>query len=76
MQFVKASGVVTWSQGTMRLVVNQTIDDDHPLVKERPDLFTEDDPGAEIRSAPVSRVQTTMQKPGEQRTEKGPRRSA
>jgi hypothetical protein len=45
MQFAKQSGVVTWSQGTAILRTGQSIDDDHPLLAERPDLFTEDDPG-------------------------------
>lgn len=71
MQFAKSGGVVTWSQGTIVLRKGQTIEDGHPLLEERPDLFSDDDPGAEIRTS-APRVQTAMQRPGEARTEKPP----
>jgi hypothetical protein len=67
MLFSKISGTLTWSQGTMRLSRGMSIDDDHALVAERPDLFTDEDPGADVTS---TRVQTTMQKPGEKRNER------
>lgn len=76
MQFSKISGALRWSQGTIVLRVGQTIEDDHPLLLERPDIFTEEDPGADIRQAPATRVETTMQRPGEQRTVKGPKPNA
>jgi hypothetical protein len=72
MYFSKIAGTVTWSQGTTVLRRDQTIEEDHPLRVERPDLFTDEDPGAEIRGGAAPRVQTTMQRPGETRTEKGP----
>jgi hypothetical protein len=70
MLFSTFAGVVTWSQGTITLRRGQTIDEEHPFARERRDLFTDEDPGAEIRSTPATRVQTAMQKPGEKRVEK------
>lgn len=71
MQFSKISGTLTWSRGTIVLRKGQTIEDDHPLIVERPDLFTDEDPGAEIRQGPPAvRIETAMQRPGETRGEK------
>ncbi len=69
MLYSKVAGTVRWSEGTIVLHRGQSIDDDHALAVERPDLFDENEPGAEIAS---SRVQSTMQRPGEVRTEQGP----
>ncbi len=65
---VRASGVVAWSGGTIVLRAGQSIDNDHPLLAERPDLFKDGDNEADVRTpqgppqgsqgAPV--VQTTM----------------
>lgn len=70
MKFVKAAGVVTWSGGMIPLRQNQSIADDHPLVAERPDLFTDEDPGADIITP--ARVQSAMQGPGAVRMERAP----
>lgn len=76
MQFAKANAVVAWSGGTMVLRANQSIDDDHPLLAERPDLFTEGDDQAEIRHTPVRRgpiVETARQAPGGDRVLRTPK---
>lgn len=66
MLYSKISGLVRWSEGTIVLRKGQSIDGDHALAAERPDLFTETEPGAEI----PSRVQTGLQRPGESRMER------
>lgn len=70
MQYANLSGSVRWSGGTIVLRKGQSIDDAHPLLAERPDLFDDQEPGAEIGG----RVQTNMQRPGENRMERGPAR--
>jgi hypothetical protein len=49
MKYSKVSGVVRWSGGTLLLGKNDSIDDNHPLVAERPDLFTDEAPPAKHR---------------------------
>lgn len=66
MKYSKVAGMVRWSEGNIRLSEGQSIDDDHALVTERPDLWTDVAPGASIQS----RVQSTMQRPGEARVER------
>lgn len=66
MLYSKVAGMVRWSDGNIRLSEGQSIDEDHPLVKERPDLWTDEAPSASI----TSRVQSTMQRPGETRVER------
>jgi hypothetical protein len=68
-KYCKIAGSLRWSGGMIILHRGQSIDDDHPLVKERPDLWEDEEPGAQIASA---RVESGMQRPGEARTEKPP----
>lgn len=47
-------------------------DDDHQLVKERPELFDNEDPGADHHAAPqVGSVERATAAPGEQRVTPG-----
>lgn len=70
MKYAKAAGVVTWSGGMLPMRKGATFEDDHPLVIERPDLFTDTEPGAQYTSAAPSRVESTMQQPGSARSER------
>ncbi len=74
MKYAKQSGVVSWSGGMMTLRQGMSIDDDHPLVTESPDLWTDQAPGADIPhpGREARRVQSTMQRPGESRMERTP----
>lgn len=75
MKYAKVGCVVRWSGGTTVLNLNMTAEDDHPLVLERPDLFTDEQPGAELKKprtyqveeAPVERA---TRAPGEKRVTK------
>lgn len=66
MLYSKLTGVVAYSGGQAALREGQPIDEDHPLAKERPDLFGE---GNEVSSVPSpARVETAMADgPGGQR---------
>ena len=75
MKYSKIAGVVRWSEGTIVLRRGQSIDDEHPLALERSDLFDDVEPGAEIPHKAAARVQTGMQRPGEVRMERAPRRA-
>lgn len=46
----KNSGVIAWSGGTTVLRAGQSIDEDHPLLKERPDLFEGGEAHNDIRT--------------------------
>lgn len=70
----RKAGVTRWSGGTVVLRAGQSISEDHPLVKERPDLFEESDGEPDIKSAPEGRtrnrtevVETATRAPGERR---------
>jgi len=67
MKYSTIEGVLTWSCGTLVMRKGMSFSDDHPLVAERPDLFTSEQPAAEVTA---SRVQTGMQRPGEVRMER------
>lgn len=59
----KTTAVVAWSGGTMVLKTGRTIDEAHPLLKERPDLFEEqraEEQKPDIETPQVPVVQTTM----------------
>jgi hypothetical protein len=71
-KYSNIAGALTWSQGTILLSRGQSIEDDHPLVAERPDIWDDTAPAAIITTP--HRVQTTMQGPGEHRMERGPSR--
>jgi hypothetical protein len=66
--YAKTAGAVTWSGGMMPLRKGQSIDENHALAKERPDLFTDKEPGAEIQGPDI--VRSAMQRPGENRMER------
>lgn len=75
MKYAKIAGVVTWSGGTMVLNAGRTTaDDDHPLVLERPDLWTDEVPEPTLAGpARVAAkrgdgpVETATRAPGEKR---------
>jgi hypothetical protein len=76
MKYAKVGAVVRWSGGTTVLNLNMSADDDHPLVVERPDLFQDEAPGAELkhpyrgREVPAEEapVERGTRAPGEKRT--------
>jgi len=79
MKYANRTGAVRWSGGTTLLRKGQSADDDHPLVRERPDLFDDNEPGASLssrRGAPV--VERATRAPGETRRtpRRGPRKPA
>lgn len=65
MKYALVNGNVAWSQGTAQLSRGMSADDDHPLVVERPDLFSDQAPDAELSSAPV--IERATAAPGEKR---------
>ena len=68
MKYSKIAGAVRWDGGMTILSKGQSIDEDHPLVEERPDLFTDEEPTA---SLPSGRIETTRTGgPGTARTER------
>lgn len=72
MKYAKVRGVIAWSGGTMTLDHGKRFDDDHQLVKERPELFDDQDPGADVKSAPsVGNIERATAGPGEVRTSPG-----
>lgn len=69
MKYSTFTGAVRWSGGTAILRKGQSADDDHPLVKERPKLWTDVPPGASLatpRSGPPV-VERATRAPGETR---------
>lgn len=52
MKYSKVTGNVRWSQGMTQLRTGMSADDHYPLVLERPDLFGDEPPTAEL-SAPA-----------------------
>lgn len=74
MKYSKVTGAVRWSGGTTILGKGTSADDDHPLVLERPDLFTDEAPGADLKGpgraapqAPEAPVERATRAPGEMR---------
>lgn len=68
-------GNLRWSGGITMLKKDASFDDDHPIVQERPELFTDEEPGATFRSEDVDgaphRIESTMVTgPGGYRSEK------
>jgi hypothetical protein len=78
MLYAKATGVTRWNGGTTVLKAGQSIEEDHPLALERPDLFRAGDDTPDIKKAPEGRtrhrgespevVETATRAPGERRT--------
>lgn len=77
MKYSRFQGVLRWSGGTIMLRKGQTVDDDHPLVAERPELFDDgaSDQGASISTSGPS-IERATRAPGEVRNTPGtgPRR--
>ncbi len=69
MKYATCSGAVRWSGGLQVLKPGQSIADDHPLVRERPDLFTDAEPEPDIKmpAAPSRGVERATRAPGEVR---------
>ncbi|MFH9404895.1 hypothetical protein ACH4JS_34810 [Streptomyces sp. NPDC017638] len=81
MKYVKQSLAVRWSGGTAALREGQSIADDHPLVAERPDLFTDTAPDPDIKMPAAGRlgaprVERATREPGEVRKAPLGRRAA
>ncbi|MDX3024066.1 hypothetical protein [Streptomyces acidiscabies] len=79
MKYATCSGAVRWSGGLQVLRPGQSIDNDHPLVAERPDLFTDESPEPDIKMPATPRrdsaapVESATRAPGEQRATRSPR---
>lgn len=68
MKYSTVTGAVRWSGGTTLLHRGQSADNDHPLVKERPDLWTDKAPGASLSTPRSTRpVERATRAPGEVR---------
>jgi hypothetical protein len=77
MLYARVSGLVRWSGGSTVLSAGvTTADPDHALVRERPDLFTDEAPAAHLaapKPAPVETpdepapVERATRAPGERR---------
>lgn len=71
MKYAKISGVVGWSAGSMVLHKGMSADDNHPLVLERPDLWTDEEPSATLRGPDLPTgppvVERATRAPGERR---------
>lgn len=68
MKYANVSGVVTWSGGKTVLSRGKTTaDDNHPLVQERPELWTDDGPLAILRGEDDGTIERATRAPGEKR---------
>lgn len=76
MKYSKVAGAVRWSGGTVLLERGMSADDDHPLVVERPDLFTDDPPGARLARPAPPMVERATREPGETRPARASRAPA
>jgi len=61
-KYAKDSLVVSWSGGQTVLRRDQTVDPDHPLVAERPDLFADAPSRPQLRA-----IERATAAPGERR---------
>lgn len=77
MKYSKVTGICRWSGGNTQLTRGMSAADDHPLVIERPDLFDDTAPDAEL-SGPQPVVERAIAEPGKKRTTPGtgPRKTA
>ncbi|MDX3629043.1 hypothetical protein PV728_01700 [Streptomyces europaeiscabiei] len=69
MKYSLVQGQVRYSEGNRavaELKRGMSVDDDHPLVLERPDLFSDQAPDAELSARPA--VERATAAPGEKRT--------
>lgn len=72
MKYANTTCHVRWSGGAITLVKGKTTaDDDHPLVRERPELWTDEPPAPDLpgpsRLAAGSKVERATRAPGERR---------
>lgn len=83
MKYSKVTGICRWSGGNTQLTRGMSAADDHPLVIERPDLFDDAAPDAELAGPPAVLdevppagpvVERATAAPGEKRTT--PRKAA
>lgn len=82
--YANCSGAVRWTGGLTVLSPGMSISDDHPLAIERPDLFTDEAPAADIQlpskpgrgPEPEPVVEMATREPGEQRQTRAPRQAA
>lgn len=76
MKYSSFAGIVAWSQGEILLRHGQSIEEDHPLYKERPDLFQGLAPGADLTAQPQHGeplVERATRAPGEVRSTRVPK---
>lgn len=73
MKYAKVFGAVRWSEGVVVLGAGTTADDDHPLVKERPDLWTDEAPAPTLPGPgrAARRVEDASARPGVKRGARG-----
>lgn len=74
MRYCAAEGVIAWSGGTTVLRPGTRYEDNHPLVRERPELFRDSDPENDVRT--VSSIEQATSAPGEVRATPGTGRPA
>lgn len=72
--YAKIGGQIAWSGGEMTLRVGMSASVDHPLVKERPDLFTDIAPAPDLPAPP--RVERATAAPGEMRVAPAAKKAA
>jgi hypothetical protein len=63
MKYSNFTGVLAWSGGVIPLRKGQSIDEEHPLLKERPELFEDGQETADVSN------RTNAQAPGQPRIE-------
>lgn len=77
MKYSKIAAVVRYSGGTIALGEGMSIEEDHPLYIERPDIFGDEPPGADIKTPAILKkkrltedadVEKGTRAPGEKRT--------
>lgn len=71
MKYSKIGASLAWSGGTALLREGQSIEDDHPLVAERPELFSDVAPGASLTTPHNPTVERATAAPGEVRATPG-----
>lgn len=71
MKYCNTNGVLRWSGGTILLKSGMSIDDDHPLVTERPELWNDQEPGATVSGPQIGNIERGTAAPGEVRVTPG-----
>lgn len=70
MKYSNFAGVLRWSGGTIILKNGQRVDENHPVVSERPELFGDSDTGEDVIHTPTT-VERATAAPGEIRNTPG-----